>query len=465
MRICIIRTKVCHLSTTTEPYKVVRVPPPRDLLADVDARRVALAGCAGLLLTVPVIAHDSLNGRLAYGWVAVAAGLAVAVVALRNATRPSRRIALLATAVCAAVALSTLVILATTLASPTPNLRCRDDVAAASFGGADQLRAGHDPYNTYDSLNVEQSYGCHNPAVTILRRGRFAGYDSIPPESQVRQAVADAIRDPSRPEVERKLNYPAGTILLGLVGPRAFPPLMAALLVAAVVAVTRQATADRRIAALALTAQAGLLSLVPDGHTDAAVIALLLVAWARPATLLGGLALGLACGTKQTAWFLAPALLATVQARGGPRALLRTTLATVAGFALLNLPFIAMDPAAWIHGVMGPLVDGLFPLGAGLIGLVTAGTVPVSATPVFSGLMLACVATSVLAALRWDRALPGIGALLGAMALFLGPRSLLEYIAGWGALLVCVVATAPRSRQERQKREALPSSTPAAATA
>jgi hypothetical protein len=342
------------------------------------------------------------------------------------------------------MAVSTAIVLITTLVTPTPNLRCRDDVAAATFGGADQLRAGHDPYASYDALRVQAADGCTHPSATILRRGRFAAYDSMPPDNQVRQAVEDATRDPSRPEVERNLNYPGGTVLLGLVGPAAFPPLMAALLIAAVVVTVRRATADRRITALALAAQLAMVSLVPDGHTDAAVVALLLLAWGSPTTLLGGLALGLACGTKQTAWFLAPALLATAYARGGRAALTREAAGALTGFAALNLPFIVLGPGAWIHGVMGPLVDGLFPLGAGVIGLVTSGAVPVSATPVFSALMLACVAASVVAALRWDRSHPGIGALLGALALFLGPRSLLEYMAGWGALLVCVVATARR---------------------
>jgi hypothetical protein len=341
------------------------------------------------------------------------------------------------------MAASTAALLATTLADPTANLRCRDDVTAATFGAADQLRAGHDPYASYDTLAVEQGYGCSDPAATVLRRGRFAGATGMPSQSDVRAAVRDALRDPSRPEIERRLNYPGGSVLLGLVGPGAFPLVMAGLLLAAVAATVRRATHQRGAAAVALGAQAALLSLVNDGHTDAAVVALLLLAWASPTTRLGGLALGLAAGTKQTAWFLAPALLATAYARGGRRAAGRATVGALAGFAALNLPFIALDPAAWVHGVMGPLVDGLFPLGAGLIGLVTSGTLPVTATPVFTALMLACVAASVLAALRYDRTHPGIGVLLGGLALFLGPRSLLEYIAGAGVLLVAVVATAP----------------------
>ena len=412
--------------------------------ADATSRRILVAGCAGLLLTVPVLAHDSLNGRLVWGWISVALGAAAAVAALRRTTAVSRRLALVAGAVCLAMAVSTLALLATTLASPNANLYCRDDVAAATFGGADQLRAGHDPYASYDALAVEQAHGCSNPAATILRRGRFAGATAMPSDSAVRQAVRDAERDPTAPEVERRLNYPAGTVLLGLVGTGAFPLVMAALLLAAGAVTVRRATADRRVVAVALAAQAALLSLVPDGHTDAAVVALLLLAWSSPTTLLGGLALGLACGTKQTAWFLAPALLATAWSREGRGGLLRIAVGALAGFAMLNLPFIALGPGAWVHGVMGPLVDGLFPLGAGLIGLVTSGVLPVTATPLFTALMLACVAASVAAALRWDRTHPGIGVLLGGLALFLGPRSLLEYIAGLGVLVVCVAATAPR---------------------
>ncbi|HZS14857.1 MAG TPA: hypothetical protein VFC09_09690 [Candidatus Dormibacteraeota bacterium] len=413
---------------------------------DPAARRVLLAGCAGLLLTVPVLAHDSLSGRLVLGWIAVAAGVALALVALDRRARPGRRTALVAAAVCAALAVSTAVLLLTTLVSaPTGTaLACRDDVAAATFGSAAELEAGHDPYTSYDSLAVQRAAGCTVIRPTVLRKGVFATATALPSDAEVQAAVRAATADPSRPEIERSLNYPGGTVLLGLAGPAAFPWLMATLLVAAVVATVRRATVDRRSVAIALAAQAALLSVVPDGHTDAAVVALLLLAWSGPTTLLGGLALGLACGTKQTAWFLAPALLATAYARGGLPALRRVAAGAALGFAALNLPFVALDPAAWLHGVTGPLVDGLFPLGAGLVGLVTSGVLPYAAVPLFTGLMLATVAASVVAALRWDRSRPGVGVLLGALALFAGPRSLLEYLAGAGALLVCAVATAPR---------------------
>jgi hypothetical protein len=422
---------------------------------------VVLAGCAGLLLTVPVLAHDSLSGRLVLGWLAVAAGVALAVVALRNRTRPSRQAALAATAVCAAMAIGSALLLVATaaLASSGTDLRCRDDVATATFGAADQLRAGHNPYASYDALRAAQADGCTHINPTVLRRGVFSDAASMPGDAAVQAAVHAAQRDPSRTEVERGLNYPGGTVLLGLVGPAAFPWLMALLLAAAIAATVRRATANRWAVAAALSAQAALLALVPDGHTDAAVVAMLLLAWASPTTLLGGLALGIACGTKQTAWFLAPALLATAYAREGRRGLIRASAGAAAGFALLNLPFIAMGPSAYLHGVIGPLVDGLFPLGAGLVGLVTSGVLPYAVTPLFTALMLACVAASVIAALRWDRRLPGIGVLLGGLALFLGPRSLLEYIAGAGVLLVCAVATAPRSIAAESSHEFEPQQT------
>jgi hypothetical protein len=413
--------------------------------SDPGARRVLLAGCAGLLLTVPVLAHDSLSGRLVLGWLAVAAGVALAVTALRRRSRPGRRTALVATALCAAAAASTGALLLSTLISPpSADLRCRDDVAAATFGAADQLRTGHNPYAAYDALRAQQAAGCANPAVTALRRGQFAAATAMPGDAEVSAATAAALRDPSRPEIERSLNYPGGTVLFGLVGPAAFPWLMALLLAGAIALTVRRATVDRRAAFLGLGAQAAVLSLVPDGHTDAAVLVMLLLAWAGPTTLLGGLALGLACGTKQTAWFLAPALLATAYSRGGRHGLSRTTAGAAIGFAALNAPFIVMGPGAYLHGVLGPLLDGLFPLGVGPVGLITSGVLPIQAAPLFTALMLGCVAASVVAALRWDRTHPGIAVLLGALALFLGPRSLLEYIAGAGLLLAAAVATAPR---------------------
>lgn len=434
--------------------------------SDAAARRVLVAGCAGLLLTVPVIAHDSLSGRLLLGWLAVAAGLALAVRALDRRGLPGRRTTLVAAAICAAMAASTVALLAATLATaPTGTaLRCRDDVAAATFGSADQLRAGHDPYTSYDALRAMAQDGCNPVRATAVRRGVFAEATSMPTDAQLQAAVSAATAAPSRPEILRRFDYPGGTVLLGLAGPQAFPWLMAALLLAAVAVTARRAAAPRGWVAVALAAQVALLALVPDGHTDAAVVALLLLGWAGPTTLLGGLALGLACGTKQTAWFLAPALLATAYARGGRPALLRATAGAALGFAALNLPFAAMDFPAWLHGILAPLTDGLFPLGAGLVGLVTSGVLPYAALPLFTALMLACVAASALAALRWDGVRPGIGVLVAAMALFAGPRSLLEYIAGAGVLLVCAVATAPHP-QRRAARELLPETAATAALA
>jgi uncharacterized protein YvpB len=376
---------------------------------------------------------------------AVAAGVALSIVALNRRSLPGLRTTLVATAICVAFAVCSVVLLAHTLASPpSGDLRCRDDVAATTFGGADQLRSGHNPYTSYDALRTAQAYGCAHIAATALRRGQFASATAAPSGPAVAAAVQAALHDPSRPEIERNLNYPSGSFLLGLVGPAAFPWVMALLLVGALALTVRRATTDRRAVALALAAQVALLALIPDGHTDAAVVAMLLIACASPTTLLGGLALGLACSTKQTAWFLVPTLLATAYARGGRRGLLRAGGGVAIGFGTLNLPFVFMGASAYIHGVMGPLVDGLFPLGVGPIGLVTSGVLPIQAAPLFTALMLCCVVASVPVALRWDRTHPGIGVLLGSLALFVGPRSLLEYIAGAGVLVVCATATAPR---------------------
>jgi hypothetical protein len=124
--------------------------------SDPRARRVLMAGGAGLLLTLPVLAHDSLSGRLLAGWLAVFVGFVLAMAALDSRRVPGRLATLAGAAVIGATAAATVVLLISSL-SDTPSataLHCRDDVSAATFGAAAELRAGHNPYASYDTLRV-----------------------------------------------------------------------------------------------------------------------------------------------------------------------------------------------------------------------------------------------------------------------------------------------------------------------
>lgn len=85
--------------------------------------------------------------------------------------------------------------------------------------------------------------------------------------------------------------------------------------------------------------------------------------------------LGLAAATQQLAWFLAPFLIIGIflarRREMTPRAAAKLTLryAGVSGgvFLLVNLPFIAQGPSAWLNGVFTPLVQHAVPHGQGLV--------------------------------------------------------------------------------------------------
>jgi len=407
-------------------------------------RRIALTALGGLLLALRTAAPDSLNGSLLIGWALTLSGLAIVLVGLRqNLVVPVAAGRLLVAAV-AALGLAGGAIAATqavaALTGPTAQIACRDDVALVSSAGGRLLREGHNPYTSYDAMKELQRCGSAQVG-TVLAQGRFAGRTLMPTQSEIDQASHDARADPTRPEFERRLDYPGGSVLAGIAGVRGLLALVVLSLAVALVTVVRRVSPPlRAVTLLALLAQTAAWTALDNGHADGIAIGLLVITWAMPTTAAGGLALGLACGVKQTAWFFVPALLVTAHVRGGFRSTVRVAGAGAAGFLLLNAGFIVAGPSAWLDGILAPARDGLFPLGAGAIGLVTSGLVTSAAVPVFTVLMAAVTAGAALVAWRFDRRLPGVGAVVAVMALWVGPRSLLEYMAGAGLLSVTVCA-------------------------
>ena len=128
------------------------------------------------------------------------------------------------------------------------------------------------------------------------------------------------------------------------------------------------------------------ISYAVGGVTDALFVPLLIgavyrwdrFAWTRgPMAWLGPALLGLAMAVKQTPWLLLPFLVAGValEARrlGAPRAGLlvggRYLAIALAAFAIPNLPFLVVDPHAWLSGVLTPISSHTVPAGQGLVGL------------------------------------------------------------------------------------------------
>ncbi len=111
--------------------------------------------------------------------------------------------------------------------------------------------------------------------------------------------------------------------------------------------------------------------------TEIICLVFLLVAWRyRNHRWVSAIALGLGCAFKQYCWLFAPFFLLDALLRHGWREALKRAVIVGAAFLAPNLPFIALNPHAWLVSVFLPLSGSLFPQGMGLVALALGRFLP-----------------------------------------------------------------------------------------
>ena len=160
----------------------------------------------------------------------------------------------------------------------------------------------------------------------------------------------------------------------------------------------------------------------------------------------GPVALGLACSFKLTPCFVVPFLLIGVfieTRQDAPRpydAVLKYLAALVGSFLVVNLPFIVVDPAAWLRGAILPVNSPLVPGGGGLVTFALHGDVPgVRTFPLSLAGLVALVVAAVAYALWYDR-LKSVAVFLVPVIFYVPVRSEANYLESF--LLVGIVAGA-----------------------
>lgn len=416
-------------------------------------RRIVLAALGAALV----------SGALTFGgstpdlgrWAAITAlggaGLALCLAALggRGTPRGLPHLAATATLIALAAVSVTVFVNATVNGMTNGQIACRDDTALATAVGGAELRAGQNPYTTYDEVRAWAAT-CGTLSGSPLRSGVFAAFQSYPTPAQIHAAADAALHNPSGAAIELRPTYPAGALLAGTGGEIGLVLATLAALGAALIAVVRVAARGARIAAsLAVLAQTSLWTVLDSGHPDGIAIGLAVLAWIAPSSTVGAALLGGACAIKQTAWFFVLPFVATVWRRAGPRGALRASAAIGLVFAAVNAPFVLLSPSAWAHAVMAPMLDGLFPQGVGLVAIVTAHGFAPGTLATLGLLPVAAIVVASVLAIRFDSRLAGIGAIAGSLALWFGLRSLPQYFIGVGLLAVALVVTASRGSDER----------------
>ncbi len=307
-----------------------------------------------------------------------------------------------------------------------------NDAIALNECAAQLFLEGRDPYAELDVYTCFARLGIGADRTTPLRRGLFARDGFYPTDGELDTVWAiQSHEGPGQVEFESKPSYPALSFVLiapwvalgwdtnivylgcligamGLVALRAPPGLRPFLLTGLLGAAS--------LAAFTVTGSADLLYALP-----------LVAAWLWRERRWSGFLFGIACATKQLAWFFAPFYLLAVASQQGWRVAIRKGALAAAVFAVVDLPFLVADPAAWIAGVTAPVADPMFPRGAGIIFLVVNGILPLWPPLAYTAMEILAYAVCLGVAWRTRRSSPELGVVLATLPLFFAYRSLFSY--------------------------------------
>ena len=256
-----------------------------------------------------------------------------------------------------------------------------NDAIALNECAARLFLAGKDPYRELDVYTCYAVLGIGADRTTPLRQGLFARDGFYPSDSELDTVWAiESHQSQQQVEFESKPSYPALSFVLiapwVALGWDTNGLYILCLAAAMLLVLVRAPTGMRPFVLTGLLGAASLAAFTVSGSADLLYALPLVAAWLWREKRWSGLLFGVACATKQLAWFFAVFFFIAIATRQGWRVALRKSAAAFAVFAIANLPFIVMDPRAWIAGVGAPVADPMFPRGAGLIFLTVNGLLP-----------------------------------------------------------------------------------------
>lgn len=354
-------------------------------------------------------------------------------------------VAAVSATLCASV-LSVSVLTALPLTITRPHHYANDAVAATECATHLFLQ-GHNPYTAFNLVDCFTRHGLTGVYTTPLQAGAFALISIYPTHPDLLHTFAQVrhahVRHPAM--FESFFNYPAGAFVLlapfAALGWHDLSTFYLFWAILAYVVLVRWAPRAWRPWLLVMAgANATLWTNIGDGQSNVLDVVLILAAWASwRRSWLSAMLMGAAVAARQEAWLFAPFYLVLSGCLVGWRTAGVRLAVIGAIFSLLNAPFIALSPSAWLHGVLGPLTDPMYPLGQGMIALASSGVLPLWPRPVYAALELAALAACLLLYVRTGRRQPWTGLVLALVPVVFAWRSLFTYF--YVALpLVCLWA-------------------------
>jgi hypothetical protein len=307
-----------------------------------------------------------------------------------------------------------------------------NDAIALNECAARLFVEGRDPYRDLDVFTCYARLGIGADRTTPLRRGMFERDGFYPSDSELATVwESQSHNSVWQVEFESKPSYPALSFVLiapwVALGWDTNVLYILCLLAAMGLVVLRAGSSLRPFVLTALLGAASLTAFTVSGSADLLFALPLVAAWIWRERRWSGLLFGVACATKQIAWFYAPFLLIAAATSQSWKVALRKAIAAAGVFVLTNLPFVLADPAAWLAGVAAPVADPMFPRGAGIIFLVVNQLLPLWPPLVYTGLEAVAFAVCIAVAWRARRTSPEFGAVIATLPLFFAYRSLFSY--------------------------------------
>ena len=279
------------------------------------------------------------------------------------------------------------------------------DSVAVVHRAADIIVAGHDPYTDLDVVESLRHFGLDPALATHLEDGSDVTTYNYPALSFLVPApfVALGLRD-------IRFVYLAEIVALSLLLIREVRVPWRPLVTAAIVGNS-------------IIIRQNVLAGVDPLWAILTVLAFLFIArrWSSP------ILVGLACATRQPAWFFVPFYVVAVWKREGRReALRRVGIVAIAG-VLPNVPFFVASPSAFVGGVLMPTLGPLEPYGVGLIRFAIDGEIPLLARGAYGALSVAVLAGLLIVLWRAWRRLPNGTLVFPSTILWFAWRSLQNY--------------------------------------
>ncbi len=311
-----------------------------------------------------------------------------------------------------------------------------NDGTALAQQAAENLLAGKNPYAHANVVTALLEFNGAYDRVTPLRKGSFAELFPYPSTIQLQNLWNQVIYNPSQPvaELESRVCYPSGSFLLpapfiaaGVKDIRLVYTIfvLAGLCYAIFVIPNRK----RLIFVGASVISLELWNSIAGGETGSLVFPFLLAAWLSMdrKLWLSAIFMGLAISIKQTAWFFLPFYLILILRHYDIKKVFYVTAAVASIFSLINLPFILADANLWISSLVSPMVDPMFPVGSGIITLVTSGLVNIRSPLIFTGLELLIWFAGMAWYFKYSGRYPQTGPILSILPLFFAWRSMWCY--------------------------------------